>query len=161
MSWAQEVIERGEKRKQHVIEIVTRDGKELRFPLPFGGPARAAFRRQREDFISRQTKQPNPIWVQSGLMPAGGYPELELGVVFDLSYLCEEKLSHEDVLKMLQVNEVEVMAVYGALNRKVEVYFKEEKDLEIIEKKASLTSEENGTGSIEPASEPSVSLLVS
>lgn len=136
MSWAENAIKRGQNKPRHEI-VIESHGDEIRFVLPYTGPERATFRRQRQEFIELNTSIVNQSWVKEGLLPEGGYQEDELGMVFDLHYMSKEPLSQAQVLEMFRDNPEEVQAVYLKLAEHIAKSLGEAQRAEIDEKKAS------------------------
>lgn len=151
MSVKEKLIRRGTERPRRVIEIETRDGDVIAFTVPHTGPEKAVYRRLRENFVTEQRERPNMIWVQKGLMPEGGYPDQELGLVFDLHYLSDQGWSQQDVLEMLKENPEELQAIYVGFYGQLVQSLGESTAEEIDEKKGPSSNEESNTGTTEPA----------
>jgi len=151
MTIKEKLIARGEARPHRTIEIETKDGDILRFNLPYDGIERASYRRDREEFVKRQSTIPDPIWVEQKLVPVGGYPEGELGIFFDLHRLSDQKWSQRDVLEMFKANPVDIYALGNALATQALAMIGEDAEDYISQKKESSASSEQSSSTSEPA----------
>lgn len=151
MSIKDKIRERGKLSPRRVFEIESKDGDVLVFNMPHGGIERAAYRRNRAAFLEMHVNKPYQVWVDKKLIPAEGYSAVELGIVFDLHYLCAEKWTQEDVLEMLAENDIEVMAIAGALGNQVIQIVGEDSIWDVEQKKPSTPEENSPTGGQEQA----------
>lgn len=150
MTVKEKLLARGLERPRRAIVIQTKDGDELTFNVPHTGLERAQWRRGRQAFVKDQSERPNAGWVAKGLMPTGGYPEEELGLVYDLSSLCTEGWSQEDVLELLRDNYDETISIGAKFSAALVEQVKALGAEDIDEKKEPLGSEVQSIGSTEP-----------
>jgi len=134
MSFVDELIARGESKPRRVIEF-DHKGTILRFNVPYGGIERVELRRDCEAFVKDMMTRPNAIWVQKGLVPAGGFPKEEATAIFHLHYLSDPQWTQEDVLKMFKSNPDEVDMIAANLLLKLNEQMAEDVQLEVDEKK--------------------------
>ena len=151
MSIKDKIVERGRLAPPRTFEIVTKDGDVLSFKMPHGGLERASYRRKRTEFVEMHENKPFGVWVDKKLIPAEGYSAVELGIVFDLHYLCTENWTQEDVLEMFAVNDQEMYAIAGALGQQVMQVMGEDAQQDVDAKKPSTPEVEQPTGGQEQA----------
>lgn len=151
MNVKEKLIERGKGAPKRSFDITTLDGDTLTFNLPYGGLERATYRRKRSDFVELHKDKPSAVWVQKGLLPEAGYGADELGLIFDLHYLCDQNWTQEDVLEMFAVNDIELIAIGAALGKQVLETMGKDSLVDIETKKPSTPEEAPPTGGSEAA----------
>lgn len=152
MTIKDKLLQRGQSRPRRVIEVETRDGDVLSFNVPHTGLERAEWRRGRAEFIESHQNAPQiALWASKGLMPAGGYPVEELGLVFDLHSMNTEGWSQQDVLELMRDNYDEVIAIGAKLSQGLVEAITAIGAEEIAEKKVPSSPEVQSIGSTEPA----------